>query len=160
VLLATEAHEAMRYLPYLRSGGTALVNRLWIVSSAGRPDVDSIAARAAKESAGDAQAQADRNSLRMVWLNGTEVVHEHDCPKCLNMYMVGALAELLPVPEQHWRPALRRMVPESHFAVNLEMFLAGREAARARGLDRQSAANRPSDADRNRRTDAISGDHR
>jgi indolepyruvate ferredoxin oxidoreductase beta subunit len=140
LLLATEAHEALRYSPYLKSGGTALVNRLWIASGAGRPDVDKTAARAAKESAGDVQAQADRNSLRVVWFDGTDVVHRHECPKCLNMYMVGALAELLPVPEQHWRPALRRMVPESHFDVNLQMFLAGREDARRRGLRRQGMA--------------------
>lgn len=144
VILATEAHEALRYLPHLKTGGTALINRLWIASGAGRPEVDRIAARAAKESTGEAQAQADRNSLRIVWLAGSDVVHEHDCPKCLNLYMVGALAEMLPVPHQHWRPALRRMVPENHVEINLRMFLAGREEARRRGLHREDTERRRS----------------
>lgn len=146
IILATEAHEALRYLSHLKPEGIALVNRLWIASSAGRPDVDKIAVRAAKESAADPQDQAEHNAQRIVWLDGSDVVHRHECPKCLNIYMVGALAELLPVPQQYWSPALRRMVPESHFDVNLSMFLAGRSAARAKGLSRRSAEPAPSPA--------------
>ena len=64
----------------------------------------------------------------IIWLDATDAVREADCPKCLNIYMVGALSQLLPIADEHWPQALRRVAPERHFRINLQMFRAGRRA--------------------------------
>lgn len=116
LMVAMEAHEALRYLPYLKRSGTALINQLWIPTGVVPVSDHSL---------------QDRPSLQhietnMVWLEATREVQHNQCPQCLNIFMVGAASSFLPISMPSWQQAVRQCVPESHYTRNLEMFFSGR----------------------------------
>jgi indolepyruvate ferredoxin oxidoreductase, beta subunit len=47
-------------------------------------------------------------------------------PRHLNTYLVGVLSAYLPISEQSWLEALRRVFPEKILEENVKVFLAGR----------------------------------
>lgn len=128
LLLATEANEALRNLPYLKPEGIALVNRLWIATGV-HPNEMLLADQ--QQSLPSKGLLEGVDSPELIWLDATQQVHEHGCPKCLNVYLLGALSRLLPLSKKHWMQALRHRVPEAHLRINLEMFQAGRRATAA-----------------------------
>ncbi len=48
--------------------------------------------------------------------------------KTLNISLLGALSQALPIPEDAWLAAIRQNLPEKVHAMNIEAFLLGREA--------------------------------
>jgi indolepyruvate ferredoxin oxidoreductase, beta subunit len=51
-------------------------------------------------------------------------------PRHLNTYLVGVLSAYLPIAEQSWLEALRRVFPEKILQDNVNVFLAGRRTVK------------------------------
>ncbi len=115
LLIALEIQEGLRNLPYLKPDGTALVNRLWIAPHGSASAVPPV----------DLEEQADP---RVVWLSGTDEVHQAGCPKGLNFFMLGAAAPFLSVRVAAWRMALEKLLPARHLESNRALFALGRRA--------------------------------
>jgi indolepyruvate ferredoxin oxidoreductase beta subunit len=119
-LVSFEELEALRYLPHLRAGALALVNRqriLHLPVSTGRlaypADVAGILARA---------------GVRHAFIDGVGLAREAGNERAVNAVVIGGLANHLPFGADLWEEALRRLLPERLLAVNRRAFALGREA--------------------------------
>ena len=135
LLIGFEAAEALRWLPYLRPTGVAMVNTLRIappVVSVGLYDyppdpIGELAAMGIEVHAFDAGAIAEQlGNLKLV-----------------NTIMLGAISDYLPFPAE----VLRESIVEGFRAykpkladVNAQAFDAGREAGHVKAVSRQTAA--------------------
>ena len=133
LLIGFEAAEALRWLPYLRPSGVAMVNTLRIappVVSVGLYDyppdpIGELAATGIEVHAFDAGAIAEQlGNLKLV-----------------NTIMLGAISDYLPFPAE----VLRESIVEGFRAykpkladLNAQAFDAGREAGHAKAVSRQS----------------------
>jgi indolepyruvate ferredoxin oxidoreductase beta subunit len=118
LLVALEIQEGLRNLPYLRPQGTALVNRLWVAANGA----------ASPRPPDDLECQAD---ARILWLEGTQEVHEVQAVASLNFFMLGALSHYLPLGPLVWRAAMKQALPPRLLDVNHTLFAAGLRAVRA-----------------------------
>ena len=115
LLVALEVQEGLRHLPFLKAGGVALVNRLWIAAKGG-------AAAPPPELGPDADP-------RIRWLNGTQETHEaRAIVESLNFYMLGVTSHFVPLPAAAWNQTLKRLLPPRYYEVNGAMFARGRRA--------------------------------
>jgi indolepyruvate ferredoxin oxidoreductase beta subunit len=119
ILLALEIQEGLRYLPYLKPSGTALMNRLWVAADGSRPS----------RMPDELEELADPRSL---WVDGDQVTHEFGNPKGLNFYMLGAASMLLPVSKPAWIQACENHLKPKDHSINLALFATGRRAVRRR----------------------------
>ena len=135
LLIGFEAAEALRWLPYLRPTGVAMVNTLRIappVVSVGLYDyppdpIGELAATGIEVHAFDAGAIAEQlGNLKLV-----------------NTIMLGAISDYLPFPAE----VLKACIVEGFRAykpklaeINAHAFDAGREAGHTRAVSRQTAA--------------------
>lgn len=115
VLLAFEGYEGLKHLPFLRTDGTALFNRLWRKPGALTPAEDT--------------APACVRDQRIEWSEGTVLTHQAECPRSLNFFMLGVLSTRLAIDTGAWHEALENILPPASRDVNMEMFAAGRRDA-------------------------------
>ena len=133
LLIGFEAAEALRWLPYLRPTGVAMVNTLRIappVVSVGLYDypddpISDLAAAGIEVHAFDAGAIAEQlGNLKLV-----------------NTIMLGAISDYLPFPAEVLRESIVegfRTYKPKLADVNAQAFDAGREAGHAKAVSRQS----------------------
>lgn len=115
VLLAFEGYEGLKHLPFLRTDGIALFNRLWRKPGALTPAEDT--------------APACVRDQRIEWSEGTVLTHQAECPRSLNFFMLGVLSTRLAIDAGAWHEALENILPPASRDVNIEMFSAGRRDA-------------------------------
>lgn len=115
VLLAFEGYEGLKHLPFLRTDGIALFNRLWRKPGALTPAEDT--------------APACVRDQRIEWSEGTVLTHQAECPRSLNFFMLGVLSTRLAIDAGAWHEALENILPPASRDVNMEMFSAGRRDA-------------------------------
>jgi len=119
VLLAFEQLEACRYLPYLRPGGTVVLNTQVIVpttaiSGAAYPqDVPALLATRAGE---------------VLVIEGEKLAAQAGNVRAAGTCLLGAMAPSLPVLDEQWRAAFEAKMPSKLLEVNWEAFRLGREA--------------------------------
>jgi indolepyruvate ferredoxin oxidoreductase beta subunit len=125
ILLAFEKLEAARWVSYLKTGGTAIINNLAIPPlsiSLGTqvypPDEDVL------------------NSFRSVTdavylVDGTDQVAGLGDIRTLNIFMLGYLSRFLPleITDKQWEKSIARHLPARILDLNKRAFEAGREAA-------------------------------
>ena len=123
ILLAFEKLEALRFVEFLRAGGTAVVNEMEIVPvtvSAGKSvypgDADLATALAAV-------------SARLLRVPGERLALEAGNAKAANVVLLGAVSRLLPLGEEVWLQCLEQRVPKKFLALNRTAFAAGRAIA-------------------------------
>ncbi len=120
-LLALEKLEALRYIEFLKPGGTALVNDQAIypvavnIGAASYPDDDRI-----------------RNALaqvagRILFIPALRKAEELGNARVANIILLGALSTMLEVPEEVWEKVIERHVPQRHLELNLRAFREGRK---------------------------------
>ncbi|MBC7247497.1 MAG: indolepyruvate oxidoreductase subunit beta [Actinobacteria bacterium] len=120
-LLAFELLEGLRYLEYLRAGGTAVVNDY-------RLDPLTVLR-------GDARYPEDALELiraragECVVLDAREAASRAGSPRAIGSCLLGVLSRFLAFPEEAWDGALRRLVPSRALQSNLEAFAMGRGKA-------------------------------
>ena len=115
LLVALEGYEAFQQLPFLRSEGTALVNRLWRKPVAAKPIATT--------------ATVELSDPRVEWFAGTDLTQVAGCPRSLNFFMLGVLSTRLEINEKYWREAIETSTSKGGRDVNHEMFAAGRRTA-------------------------------
>jgi indolepyruvate ferredoxin oxidoreductase beta subunit len=121
-LLGFEQAEALRYVEYLRPGGSAVVNDYTIepitVTSGGAhyPTAQELRAVYAKVT----------DHLHVV--PGTGIALELGNSRTANVVLLGALSTLLDVPDEIWQQVIEARVPRKYVELNRQAFLRGREA--------------------------------
>ena len=122
ILLAFEKLEALRFVEFLKVGGTAIVNEMVIVPitvSAGTghyPDDAALDAAFAAVSA------------REIRVPGERLAQEAGNAKAANVVLLGAISRLLDLPEELWWRCLEQRVPKKFLDLNRTAFAAGRAA--------------------------------
>lgn len=121
-ILAFEQLEAARWLPFLKKGGTMIVNSQKIdpmpvvIGNAQYPDgvLDAIRATGAD------LVEADALTLAV----------EAGSPKAVNVVLIGVMAARMDLPYEVWERAIRETVPEKFLEMNLKAFKLGFESAK------------------------------
>lgn len=122
ILLAFEKLEALRFVEFLKPGGTAIVNEMVIVPitvSAGTghyPDDAALDAALAAVSA------------REIRVPGERLAQEAGNAKAANVVLLGAISRLLDLPEELWWRCLEQRVPKKFLDLNRTAFASGRAA--------------------------------
>ena len=117
VLVALEVREGLRQLPYLHATGVGLVNRHWIGE----------------------QGEQGANEPRVYWIDGSARARALGRPASLNLFMLGVLAGLLPMDDDAWREAIRRLLTPATLSDNLVLFVAGQRCGAETNLNRSQA---------------------
>ena len=122
VLLALEPSEALRYLEYLSDDGIIIVNTdpiLPVTVTSGLctyPDVEAIITKLGQNH--DVKA-----------FNATELAKEAGHPQSMNVVMVGAVSNYLPIPVDTMLECVRELVPAKTIDINVRAFEVGRSVA-------------------------------
>ena len=126
ILLSFEKLEALRFVEFLKVGGTAVVNETEIVPitvSAGTgvyPKDEELDAALAAVSA------------HVVKVPGERLAQEAGNVKAANVVLLGAVSRLLPLPEDVWWRCLEQRVPKKFLELNRTAFASGRAVVGAR----------------------------
>ncbi len=115
-LVAFEAIEALRNLPYLASDGVLFVNDATI-------EPLSVLVGTTEMPTG-IHAELAANGARM--LDASAIAARLGNPKSVNVVLVGALSVALPFPTSDWEDAIANRVPPKTVEANLAAFKAGR----------------------------------
>ena len=122
ILLAFEKLEALRFVEFLKEGGTAIVNEMVIVpitvSAGGGSYPGDAALDAALAAVGARELRVPGERLALEAGNG----------KAANVVLLGAISRLLDFPEELWWRCLEQRVPKKFLELNRTAFASGRAA--------------------------------
>lgn len=120
VLLALEPSEALRYLEYLSDDGIVIVNTeaiLPVTVTSGQctyPDIEEIMASL-------------RAKRKVVAFNATQLAAQTGNAQAMNVLMVGAISNFLPIDADIIRKSITELVPPKTVDINLRAFEEGRK---------------------------------
>ncbi len=119
-LLAYELLEGLRFLEYLRPGGTVLVNEyrldpLPVLRGDAAYPEESL--ELLREAAGNC-----------VVLRARDLATEAGSTRAVGTVMLGALSAFLEFPDNAWEESLRERIPPKALEANLRAFVLGRKA--------------------------------
>ncbi len=122
ILVAFEKMEAVRYADLLAPEGVVIINDhaiepLTVITGGGTYPLD--------EQIGRLFAAAGQ---RAYWINGVGIATELGNKNVANVVLLGALSDLVGLPEQEWDSVLSARVPPTHLDLNRQAFQAGRRA--------------------------------
>ena len=117
VLLAFEQLEAARALPYMKSGGTAVVNTQKI-------DPMPVVTGQATYPQGLLAAMEEKGA-KVLAVDALKLSEEAGSQKAVNVVLIGAMARHLDPDEDLWLEAVRACVPEKFYALNEKAFRLG-----------------------------------
>lgn len=120
ILLAFEALEAARYLPWLKPDGTVIVN----TQQMDPMPVVTGAAEYPEDILGKVRGQ----DVKMVALNALGMAEEAGSVKAVNVVLIGAMAKKLDLPKQAWIDTIKETVPPKFIDMNLKAFELGYNA--------------------------------
>ena len=124
LLLALEPMEAVRYLNYLKDGGIIIVNTETIVpvtvssGMAKYPEVSKI-------------LEALEKKYEVKAFNADEVATEAGNRLAMNVVMVGAVSNYLPIPVEALLESVKGLVPPKTIGINVKAFELGREKVKS-----------------------------
>lgn len=121
ILVAFEKMEAVRYADVLKPGGLAIINNHAI-------EPLTVITGGKEYPADDAIAQRFETDLRSFWIDGVKIARELGNKNVANVVLLGALSDLLELPESEWDAILEMRVPPKHLELNKKAFKAGQEA--------------------------------
>lgn len=120
VLLAFEALEAARYLPWLKPDGTMIVNTQ-------RMDPMPVVTGVANYPE-DILGKVREKDVKMVALDALGMAEEAGSVKAVNVVLIGAMAKKLDLPKQVWIDTIKETVPPKFIDMNLKAFELGYNA--------------------------------
>jgi len=121
VLLAFERLEALRFAPYLRTQGMAVINQQAI------PPATVLAGAAHYPE--NIEELMEQRGLRVVRVDGVSVAKEVGNPLTLNMALLGAASVFLSLSERAWEVAMAQHIKPAFLDVNRKAFRLGRDLA-------------------------------
>ncbi|MBQ4167576.1 MAG: indolepyruvate oxidoreductase subunit beta [Clostridia bacterium] len=116
VVLAFENLEAVRALPYMKEGGTMVINTQEILPM---PVITGAAQYPAN------CLERARAACKTVEINAVDIAHECGTYKAANVVLMGVLAKSLPFSEEEWKKAITACVKPKFLDVNLMAFERG-----------------------------------
>lgn len=119
IILAFERLEAARALPFLKKGGTIILNDRAIAPM----PVITGAAEYPENLVADLSSKANTISL-----DALELSLQAGSAKAVNVVLIGVLAKTTDIPEEVWLEVLRGTVPEKFLALNEKAFALGYNA--------------------------------
>ena len=119
-MLALEKLEALRYAHFVKPGGTIIVtdHKIEPVRTADHrayPD--------------DAIEFLESKGFKVIVIEATQIAIDLGNHRAANVVLLGALAELLEIPDEVWNETLTKRIPEKFRDLNREAFSTGREFA-------------------------------
>lgn len=120
VLLAFEALEAARYLPWLKPEGTVVVNTQQMDPM---PVVTGVA-----EYPKDILEKVREQGVKVVALDALGMAEEAGSSKAVNVVLIGAMAKKLDLPKEVWIDTIKETVPSKFIDMNLKAFELGYNA--------------------------------
>ena len=120
VLLAFEALEAARYLPWLKPVGTVVVNTQQMDPM---PVVTGVA-----EYPKDILGKVREQGVKVVALDALGMAEEAGSSKAVNVVLIGAMAKKLDLPKEVWIDTIKETVPSKFIDMNLKAFELGYNA--------------------------------
>ena len=120
VLLAFEALEAARYLPWLKPEGTVVVNTQQMDPM---PVVTGVA-----EITEDILGKVREQGVKVVALDALGMAEEAGSSKAVNVVLIGAMAKKLDLPKEVWIDTIKETVPSKFIDMNLKAFELGYNA--------------------------------
>jgi len=117
VLLAFEQLEALRWLSYLRPGGTVIINNQ-IISPV------TVLAGAA-EYPQDIIGYIQKKIYDTIIVDAVNIAARCGNPKAANAVLLGILARRMPIEREFWKQALDLEINERFRTVNQDAFVAG-----------------------------------
>ena len=120
VLLAFEALEAARYLPWLKPEGTVVVNTQKMDPM---PVVTGVA-----EYPKDILGKVREQGVKVVALDALGMAEEAGSSKAVNVVLIGAMAKKLDLPKEVWIDTIKETVPSKFIDMNLKAFELGYNA--------------------------------
>lgn len=120
VLLAFEALEAARYLPWLKPEGTVVVNTQQMDPM---PVVTGVA-----EYPKDILGKVREQGVKVVALDALGMAEEAGSSKAVNVVLIGAMAKKLDLPKKVWIDTIKETVPSKFIDMNLKAFELGYNA--------------------------------
>lgn len=120
IILAFELLEAARYLPYLKKGGTIILNDRQI-------DPMPVITGAAKYPE-DLVEKLKAQDIKLVSRDALTLAEKAGTAKAVNVVLIGLLAKQMEFSREDWEKAIAETVPEKFRALNLEAFSLGYNA--------------------------------
>ena len=120
IILAFEELEAMRYLPYLKKGGTIIINSQQMMPMP-------VITGAAKYPY-DALDKIKAQGANVVAVDALSLAREAGSIKAANVVLLGVLAGLTQFETEAWKEAIVNCVPKKTIEINLKAFELGMEA--------------------------------
>lgn len=117
VILSFEELEALRYLPYLKEGGTLIVNTQQI-------DPMPVITGAASYPQ-DIVSQLREKSIHVIAVDALSLAHEAGNIKAVNVVLLGVMAQTSEIGKEAWLRALEATVPARFLDVNRKAFALG-----------------------------------
>jgi indolepyruvate ferredoxin oxidoreductase beta subunit len=119
-MLALEKLEALRYAHFVKPGGTIIVNdhKVEPVRTADHRDYPE-----------DSIDFLKSQGFKVITIEATQRAIELGNHRAANVVLLGALAELLDIPDEVWNETLETRIPEKFQKLNSEAFSTGRGLA-------------------------------
>ncbi|HET7091476.1 MAG TPA: indolepyruvate oxidoreductase subunit beta [Anaerolineae bacterium] len=119
--IAQEMLEALRWIEFVRSGGTVFLSREQIVPTstvygADQYPADQHIVSVVKQVAG-----------KVLLIDARKVAEELGNPRVANSVLLGALSAQIDTPAEDWLAVIESRVPQKHVETNRRAFYAGRE---------------------------------
>lgn len=134
LIIAMEATEALRYIEYLKQGGTVVMNRRMMhppLETA--PIIKNRQEKRVYVTLEQVTEQLAKVAGRVIAVEADKVATEAGNPRTENVVLLGAASALegFPIEVEPLKEAVKRVVPESAVEANLKAFELGHKAASA-----------------------------
>jgi indolepyruvate ferredoxin oxidoreductase beta subunit len=116
-MLALEELEALRYAHFVKPGGTIIVNE---------HTVEPVRTADHRDYPGNAVEFLKSKGFNVIVVDATQMAITIGNHRAANVVLLGALAELLEIPDEVWHQTLDSRIPERFLSLNQEAFKAGR----------------------------------
>lgn len=121
ILIALEQMEAVRYAPFLKPDGVAVIN-------AYRQESAATAAGLFQYPEGCLEAM--QKQFKCIVVPANEIAEKLGNPRCMNVVLFGACCGLMGAGNVNWEDVVRKVVPAKALELNLAAFRAGLAAAK------------------------------
>lgn len=124
-LLGFEELEAMRWSPYLKPGGTALVADLVISPTS------AISENTPYPAWDRVKSTLEQRTDRVYLVPASRITRAVGNPRAVNMVLLGFLSVFLEAPREAWKEIVSRKLPPAYVNSSMEAFNAGVDEAKA-----------------------------
>lgn len=123
VVIGLEKLEALRFAHFVDpDNGVIIINDFEIVPGS--------VADAEESYPHEAIEYLEGKGLRLISLPASQIARDLGDGRMANVVLLGALATLLPIPEENWAKALKVRLPKRYLAGNQNAFAAGQKTVR------------------------------